>query len=574
MLFLLSLFPALFTDALSGNANEEDDGVMETGASDEDTLTGGDGDDIILGLLGGDLMSGGAGDDVMQGGGGEDVMLGEAGNDLMQGRGQDDTVQGFSGSDWVDGNDGNDLVRGGSGDDVVIGGEGEDAIFGRNDDDILIGGEFAATPFTTEQLAQIRDGANLEDLLPASNQIVDDGDADTLDGGNGNDFLLFGAGDSATGGAGTDSFAVFGELAEDGSDAATIEDYKPGTDAVLVYFQTAEAAEDADITVADDGDDAVVSVDGEAIARVVAAVGNLSADDVEIALANEDTEVEPPVTNGTDDAETFDLGEADDILNAGGGNDDITGGFGDDTLNGDGGADIIQGEAGFDRINGNADNDLLQGRGGDDSLSGNAGEDWVDGNDGNDLVNGGTQDDTVIGGLGEDTLSGGQRADVLVSGELVANPLSTEELSALRDGATIEDAIGIALEDAGFLQDDGAADLLDGGTGADLLFFGAGDTATGGTGADDFNLLQNSLGNGLGAAVITDFDSAEDELFLVLDGAMSDSDPVITIETEGADASILVDGEILAQVTGGAGLTADQVQLVSDVPGDVFNPNF
>ena len=85
-------------------------------------------------------------------------------------------------------------------------------------------------------------------------------------------------------------------------------------------------------------------------------------------------------------------------------------------------------------------------------------------------------------------------------------------------------------------SDDGAADLLDGGTGADALFFGAGDTATGGTGADDFGMLANSIGNGLGAAVITDYDSREDALFLVLDDIGMGAPPLVTVEDDGDDA--------------------------------------
>jgi Ca2+-binding RTX toxin-like protein len=575
MLLLLSLFPALFADVLSVERAEEEGGEVLLGTGDEDTLTGGDGDDDLLGLLGGDLMSGGAGDDVMQGGGGEDVMQGDAGDDLMQGRGQDDTVQGFSGDDWVDGNDGDDFVRGGSGDDVVIGGAGSDAIFGRNDDDLLIGGAFSDGPLTTEELQGLRDGVSLTDIIPLITTLEDDGDADTLDGGNGDDVLLFGAGDSATGGAGDDIFTVFADAAGAPTGPATIEDYTSDDDAILLYFQTEADAEGADITVDEDGDDAVISIDGEEVARVTGAAGTLTAEQVQIAVATGDidVEVEPQVTNGTDDAETILGGEDDDIVNGGDGNDDILGSFGDDTLNGDGGADVIQGGAGFDRVNGNADDDLLQGRGGNDSLSGNAGEDWVDGNDGDDLVNGGTQDDTVIGGLGADILNGGQRADVLVGGELLADPLTTEQLGAIRDGASLEEATGLALGDTIFLTDDGAADLLDGGTGADALFFGAGDTATGGEGADQFGILANSIGNGLSPAVITDYASGEDQILLVLDDLGAEPAPLVTVEDDGADASIFVGGTLLAQVTGGAGLTASQIQLVTGVSTQVLDPN-
>jgi Ca2+-binding RTX toxin-like protein len=60
------------------------------------TLTGGDGDDVLLGGAGNDVLVGGAGDDVLIGGDGDDVL---------------------------DGGDGEDVLIGGAGNDIFIGGE-------------------------------------------------------------------------------------------------------------------------------------------------------------------------------------------------------------------------------------------------------------------------------------------------------------------------------------------------------------------------------------------------------------------------------------------------------------------
>lgn len=572
MLFLLSLFPALLAGAIS-TESAEDDSLELTGTNDADSLNGGDGDDDLFGGLGDDTLTGGAGNDLIQGQGGADVLIGNEGTDAIQGRGENDTVQGFTGDDWVDGNDGDDLVRGGFGDDVVIGGEGADALFGRADDDILIGGELTSSPLSNADLDVVRSGGDATQFLNNFAGLEDDEDADSLDGGSGEDFLIFGAGDTAFGGSGEDGFAIFADAAGSDAGTATIQDYTSGSDVIFVYFQEGDAPEDAEITVEDDGDDAVVSVDGEELARVLGAAGELSADQIEIAQpAALPTEIEE--VTGNDDDETFDGTPGDDIINGAGGQDNIEGGNGDDTLNGDAGADIIQGQAGFDRINGNADNDLLQGRGGNDSLSGNQGEDWVDGNDGDDMVNGGTQQDTVVGGLGSDLLSGGEGSDVVISGEVLDDPLTTEQLSAIRDGATLADATGLALGDKIFLQDDGAADTLDGGNAADVLFFGAGDTATGGAGADQFGILADSAGNGLGEAVITDFVDGEDTLFLVLEDPSIAATPTVTVTDDGLDALVFADGQVLARVAGGAGVvTAGQVSLVEGVQTPVIDPN-
>ena len=55
-------------------------------------------------------LSGGAGNDTLIGGGGGDSLNGGPGNDSIMGNGGDDTIDGGTGSDFMSGGDGNDTV--------------------------------------------------------------------------------------------------------------------------------------------------------------------------------------------------------------------------------------------------------------------------------------------------------------------------------------------------------------------------------------------------------------------------------------------------------------------------------
>lgn len=572
MLFLLSLFPALLIGAAVDNDADPDLAVSFDGTDAPDNVKGSAADDDLLGGFGDDTLAGGPGNDLIEGQAGADVLIGNEGNDAIQGRGQDDTVQGFSGNDWVDGNDGDDLVRGGGDQDVVIGGAGSDFVQGRSGDDLLVGGALPGAPLDSAQLDGLRNGDSFEDIFtrPIFDLPIEDDQAiDRLDGGTGDDLLLFGAGDLVAGGSGEDTFALIGSGSDLSIGESLVTDFDADDDNFVVFFDENATADAAEITVTDDGEDAFILVNGEVYTRVLGAAGELSADDITIAQPGDAPE--DPIA-GTDGADLIDAGRGDDSVDAGAGEDTVLGGSGDDILNGDGDADIIQGQGGFDRISGNAGDDLLQGRGGDDTLSGNQGDDWVDGNDGDDKVNGGLNSDVVIGGTGADLLSGGEGGDLVIGGEFLFDPLTTEALSALRDGATLEEATGLAPSALISLDDDAAADTLDGGNGDDLLLFGAGDTATGGAGADDFGLLAGSLGNGLDPAMITDFAPDDDAIFIMLDTAGTDDAPEVTVVDDGADALVSVGGEVLARVTGAAGmLTAAQINVVPDLAPSVID---
>lgn len=98
------------------------------------TITGTDGDDVIIGSSGADTINAGNGNDVVCGRGGADTIDGGNGNDLLLG----DVCTGCPGGDG--GTAGNDTIAGGNGDDTLWGDEGDDRLFGENGDDRLIGG--------------------------------------------------------------------------------------------------------------------------------------------------------------------------------------------------------------------------------------------------------------------------------------------------------------------------------------------------------------------------------------------------------------------------------------------------
>ena len=184
--------------------------------TDNDTLTGSDASEAILGFAGEDILSGNGGndflfgwsdDDLLDGGGGDDFVRGGTGDDTLYGdrEGQDATGLG---SDTLDGGDGNDVIFGDAeiitdsgGDDLLIGGDGNDQLSGQKGDDTLIGDDGTDT---------LNGGMG--------NDLIFGGDGnDLIDGDIGNDILI--------GNEGADTFRV-GE----GSD--TIQDFIAGTDLI------------------------------------------------------------------------------------------------------------------------------------------------------------------------------------------------------------------------------------------------------------------------------------------------------------------------------------------------------
>ena len=97
-----------------------------TGTNGDDVLVGTSGKDVICGLGGNDLIQGGAGNDLIYGGAGNDKILGGDGNDSILGQGQGDFISGQAGNDKMDGGDGNDMLSGGAGRDTLTSNQGRD----------------------------------------------------------------------------------------------------------------------------------------------------------------------------------------------------------------------------------------------------------------------------------------------------------------------------------------------------------------------------------------------------------------------------------------------------------------
>ncbi|MEO0843624.1 MAG: calcium-binding protein, partial [Cyanobacteria bacterium J06643_5] len=118
--------------------------TIGSGNEGNDTINGGNGNDVILADRGNDRVNGDNGIDIIIGGADNDIINGGEGNDIISG---DYIVpQGFSiPTDEEDfaidlGVEGNDTISGGAGDDVILGDGGDDDISGDQGVDVIIGG--------------------------------------------------------------------------------------------------------------------------------------------------------------------------------------------------------------------------------------------------------------------------------------------------------------------------------------------------------------------------------------------------------------------------------------------------
>ena len=125
----------------------------------------------------------------------------------------------------------------------------------------------------------------------------------------------------------------------------------------------------------------------------------------------------PDVTGiGTVESFTVDAGGGDDSVSGKGG-----GGLGGEfstaiTIHGEAGNDALTGGGGNDTVDGGAGKDRLKGGDKGDTIDGGGGNDVVIGGDGNDVLEGGGGDDDVNGGPGRDQLSGGPGNDRCLGG--------------------------------------------------------------------------------------------------------------------------------------------------------------
>ena len=136
-------------------------------------------------------------------------LSGGLGDDTLIGNALNNTLSGGDGDDILTGGTGNDVLQGGDGKNILIGGSGADTLTGGTDEDLLIGGRYilesdaaalalihaewtSANSFNDRKahlLGTLSGGANGSSTL-RSTTVQEDAAKDTLTGGDGNDWYL------------------------------------------------------------------------------------------------------------------------------------------------------------------------------------------------------------------------------------------------------------------------------------------------------------------------------------------------------------------------------------------------
>lgn len=451
---------------LSASADTEaapvDDFIVSDLLATSGTISGGFGDDTLLGGAGANRFDGGAGNDLIVGGLGADTIYGGAGNDTVSYIGSDgiagvtvnlatdvigssgasgagseavgdtfDSIENVVGSQFADtitGNDADNVLKGNRGDDLLSGGAGSGVTYGIGADVLL--GDDGNDTLNGGVGDDNLDGGTGNDLLDGG------GDRDTLAGGDGNDILR---------GDGVDGAAVGGNLLIN----AGFEDAGAATDDVAVAglglsstdlpgwtssaarpFELATTA--SGLTPAQ-GARAITLDDGQGNIQISQTIGKLAQGEVLALSYNYASQVSGASggfevlwngvvvasgngTNAFAASTVINLTaiEGDNVLSfRGTGTVDGLGAIIDNVqLNRTtGAADQLIGGAGSDRLEGGAGNDTLLGGDGDDSSAisitagvgaGVTATAGLYGGDGDDILDGGAGNDTLDGGAGND----------------------------------------------------------------------------------------------------------------------------------------------------------------------------
>jgi trimeric autotransporter adhesin len=281
----------------------------------------------------------------------------------------------------------------------------------------------------------------------AGNDAIDGGNGnDTLDGGAGNDTLLGGAGnDRLAGGSGTDTL-----------DGGAGDDDLGGI--VPQIASSPQIATDGDVFIGGAGfDRAVLRADpgGATINYTDINNGTISGGgsikEVEFVFFYGDNGND--VVNLAAATSRMDAGGGNDLLTGGDGQDVLIGGIGNDTLIGGNGNDLYEVDSlgdvvtenlngGNDTVNasitytlsanvenlallgtdniggtGNAIDNFITGNSGDNTLNGGDGNDIISAGAGNDAIDGGAGNDALYGSIGDDSLNGGDGNDYLNGGD-------------------------------------------------------------------------------------------------------------------------------------------------------------
>jgi len=338
------------------------------------------------------------------------------------GNANDDTLIGNSGNNILEGIDGNDILRGGDGADTLHGGSFTVLplpLFMGSDDVNLDGIDIADYSVDPSGVSvdlgagTATDGWDNSDSLISIDGAIGSEFADTLLGDSrDNIFEGRGGDDTMSGGAGADSYV----LSNDGNDGAAfgldiITDFNVSEDYISAE-QFPDLQSIADLTISQDGADALVTFDASNEVRLTGVLASaLGASNFVFA--------ESLNIVGTENDDSLVGGDGNDSLAGLGGNDNLDGGAGNDVVDGGSGSDFIRGGAGNDTLSGGLDNDWddFRGDGGDDVINIGTGGSYVEGGAGNDTITGSNDWwDHVVGGEGDDILIDPDGSGFLIGG--------------------------------------------------------------------------------------------------------------------------------------------------------------
>ena len=449
----------LDTQALPGGGsfkNIERFGIV--GAAAGDTLTGYVLADILEGRGGNDRLDGGNGEDLLRGGDGDDTLIGGQGTDTLEGEAGNDIITGGLGVGILSGGDGNDRVTGGSSLDDLEGNDGDDMIFGGGGNDNAGGGR--GRDIIMGEAGDDTLGTDFIDFGAVGDDLGFE--ADTVDGGIGNDTVTMGALDTGHGGADRDTLILT---------------FQNGLIGVNFVFSPA-------LVVLANG----ARFDGFELLNFN---GGLAADRVTGGALNDSLSGgggNDQLMGGAGD-DSLEGGIGNDIMRGGTGNDSFITNLGQDQMFGDAGSDrftVTEDDFGIDLIDGGADADAvlfetvgiavlldlqtqtlndgvargdtfrnIEGFVGtfrDDTMSGDANANHFEGGAGDDRLDGRGGNDELIGGFGADILTGGTGNDIFGFGfDLITTVQHRWRADTVTDFTRGQDHIAVALADFGFI---------------------------------------------------------------------------------------------------------------------------
>jgi Ca2+-binding RTX toxin-like protein len=161
-----------------------------------------------------------------------------------------DAIRTFGGADEVDGGFGHDVILGSEAAETLNGGHGDDTILGLTGADMIKGG------YGDDVL--LANGSEAASLVLAVGFPEADLSVATLNGGIGDDEMLFDSEDLAIGGPGSDVFGV--EFETEGETSTGIQDFDVAEDQLVIVLPFPILAETSSVSVTNAGGTATVVV--------------------------------------------------------------------------------------------------------------------------------------------------------------------------------------------------------------------------------------------------------------------------------------------------------------------------